>query len=99
MMVLAGVPDKFWAEAVECATYIIHRTPTSAMKGNKTPLEVWSKKPDVSHFKGFGCMAYAHVPGAQSQKIDKKEMKLLLFAILFSPSATDCSMRRHHISM
>ena len=49
---------------------------TSAIKGNKTPLEVWSgKKPNVSHLKLFGCMVYAHVPDAQRQKLDKKAVK------------------------
>ena len=38
MMVHAGLPDRFWAEAVECAAYIRNRTPMSAVKGNKTPL-------------------------------------------------------------
>ena len=63
MMVHAGLQDKFWAEPVECAAYNRNRTPTSAIKGNKTPCEVWrAKKPDISHFKVFGCMVYAHVP-------------------------------------
>ena len=63
---------------MECAAYIRNRTRTSAIKGNKPPLlEVWSgKKPDVSHLKMFGCMAYAHMPDAQRQKLDKKAMKL-----------------------
>ena len=55
MMVHAGLPDKFWAEDVECAPYIRNRTPTSAIKGNKIPVEVWSgKKPDVLHMKYLG---------------------------------------------
>ena len=30
----------------------------------------------VGHFKVFGCMAYAHIPDAQRQKLDKKSEKL-----------------------
>ena len=70
MMFHSGLLDTFWAEAVQCAAYIRNRTPTSAIKGNKTPLEVWSeKRSDVSHLKVFGCVAYAHVPDAQRQKL------------------------------
>ena len=77
MMDHTGLPNRFWTEAVECAAYIRNRTPTSAIKGNKTPLEGWTgKKPDVSHFKVFGCMVYAHVSDAQRQKLDKKAVKL-----------------------
>ena len=77
MMVHAGLPYKFWAEPVECAAYIRNHTSTSAIKGNKTLLEVWNgKKPDFSHLTVFGCMAYTHVPDARRQKLDKKAMKL-----------------------
>ena len=76
MMTHASLPDKYWAEAVEAATYIRNRTPTTAIKGNKSPLEVWSgRKTDVSNLRVFGCMAYAHVPDAQRQKLDKKAEK------------------------
>ena len=77
MMVHAGLPDRLWAEALECSAYIKNFTPTSAIKGNKTPFEVLSrKKPDVSHLKVSGCMAYAHVPDTKRQKLDKKAVKL-----------------------
>ena len=39
MMAHADLPEKYWAEAVETAAYIRNRTPTTAIKGNKTPLE------------------------------------------------------------
>ena len=62
---------------MKCAAYIRNRTTMSAIKGSKTPLEVWNgEKPDVSHLKVFGCMAYAHVPDAQRQKVEKKVKKL-----------------------
>ena len=58
MMARASLPDKYWAEAVACAAYLNNRTPTSALQGSKTPLEVWSgRKPDISHLRVFGCMA------------------------------------------
>ena len=77
MMAHAGLPEKYWAEAVETVSYIRNRTPTSALAGNKTPLEVWSgRKPDVSHMRVFGCMAYAHVPEKLRQKLDQKAVKL-----------------------
>ena len=77
MMAHAGLPDKYWAEAVEAAAYIRNRTSTSSIKGFKTPYEVWSgKKPDIGNLKVFGCMAYSHVHDSQRQKLDKKAVKL-----------------------
>ena len=39
MMAYAGLPDKYWAEAVDTAAYIRNRTSTSSIKGNKTPCQ------------------------------------------------------------
>ena len=73
----AGVPNGYWAEAVATAVYIRNRTPTSSIKQRVTPVELWSgKKPDVSHFKVFGCMAYAHIHDAERRKLDMKAEKL-----------------------
>ena len=77
MMAHADLPEMYWAEAVETAVYIRNRTPTTAIKGNRTPLEVWSGvPPNIAHMKVFGCMAYAHVPDAPRQKLDSKAIKL-----------------------
>ena len=42
-----------------------------------TPYEKWYKrKPDISHLKVFGCVAYAHIPDCERRKLDKKVEKL-----------------------
>ncbi len=66
MMAHAGLPERFWAEAVETAAYIRNRTPTTAIKDMKRPMEVWNGNvPNIAHMNAFGCMAYAHVPDVQ----------------------------------
>ena len=77
MMSHAKLPDKYWAEAVATAVYVNNRTPTNTIKQDKTPFERWyGKKLNVSNLKVFGCIAYAHVPDSQRQKLDKKSEKL-----------------------
>ena len=44
-----GLSLEFWIEAINCANYIVNRTPTKI-------------KLDVSHFRVFGCEAWAHIP-------------------------------------
>ena len=57
-----GLPKFLWGEAANTAVYIQNRCPHSALD-SKTPEEVFtSKKPDVSHFRIFGCPVYFHVP-------------------------------------
>ena len=73
----AGLPLSFWAEAVSTAVYIRNRCPTSCLK-DKTPYECWhNEKPDVSHFRVFGCNALAHVPEEKRTKLDRKSMKCI----------------------
>ena len=48
-----------------------------AIKECRTPFERWyERKPDVSHLRVFGCVAYTHVPDCSRQKLDKKADKL-----------------------
>ena len=42
-------------------THVHNRCPTAALKSG-TPYELWHKsKPDVAHFRVFGCTSYVHV--------------------------------------
>ena len=77
MIVHAGLPKFYWAEAVNTAVYITNRIPTQALDGNITPFEKWySRKPDLANLKVFGCVAYAHVPKQFRTKLDNKAVKL-----------------------
>lgn len=71
----AGLDDRFWAEAVHTAVYIKNRTPTKAVMG-ATPHEKWTgKKVDISHFKIFGCVAYALIHNRK--KLDSKSKQYI----------------------
>jgi len=67
-----NLPNYFWAEAVATAVYIMNRTPTAVVH-SMTPEEKFTgKKPDVSHLRVFGCIAYVHVPEEKRSKLDPK---------------------------
>jgi len=64
----SGLPEKFWVECLASLVHVTNLCPTSALVG-KTPHEIWyGKKPDVSHLRVWGCLAYVHV---QRDKRDK----------------------------
>lgn len=63
---------KLWAEAVNCAVFVLNRTGTSTVK-DKTPFELWhGKKADIQHFRTFGTQVFVHIPKQQRQKLDAK---------------------------
>ena len=71
------LPDFYWAEAVATTVYIMNRTPTVAIHG-MTPEERYTgRKPDISHLKIFGCIAYVHVPDELRSKLDPKAKKCI----------------------
>ena len=77
MIAHAELSNIFWAEAISAASHVRNRLPTSALKEGETPYEwCYGRKPDVSHFRVFGCMAYAHVPDCERRKLDTKSRKM-----------------------
>lgn len=66
----AGLDKRFWAEAVQTAVYIKNRTPTKAVMGATPEEKFTGKKVNVSHFKVFGCRAYALI--SKRKKLDPK---------------------------
>ena len=65
----ARLPERFWADAVATAVYILNRSPTKALMG-KTPFEAWfGRRPNLSHLRRFGCDAYLHVTDPQRTRL------------------------------
>jgi transposase InsO family protein len=78
MLHASGLPSSFWGEAVTTAAYIRNRCPTKAVDG-LTPYEGWhGKKPSVNHLRAFGCIAYAHIPEKQRNKLQPKALRCIM---------------------
>eukprot|EP00253_Pinus_taeda_P004978 PITA_04978 len=77
MLKAKHLANNYWAEAVNCAAYILNRCPTKAVM-NKVLEEAWSgRKQGVTHMKVFGCVAYAHIPDQLRRKLDSKGEKCI----------------------
>lgn len=71
MLLDANLPMKFWAEAVNTACYLHHRTPTASLLEFKTPYEMlYGSKAPINHLRRFGCTAYKFIP--KEQRKNKK---------------------------
>ena len=68
----SNMPSYMWGEAVRHSVYLLNRLPTKVLKG-RTPHEAWSgRKPDLSHIKMFGCVAYMKTPSVHTSKLDDR---------------------------
>lgn len=75
MLLDAGLPKKYWGEAVMTATYIQNRLPSFSV--DTTPFEKWfGCKPSLKHLRVFGSVAY--VPDAKLAKFKGNAQKLVL---------------------
>lgn len=60
LLIEAGLPKSFWGYAIETSAYLSNRSPTSALKFNKTPYEmIFNKKPNLLTLRIFGCVAFS----------------------------------------
>jgi len=73
------MPLKFWAEAVNTASYLLNRMTTKVL-GDKTPYEIWYVfKPNVDYLKVFGSPCYVLQPEVKRRKLDQKaDMGILI---------------------
>jgi len=77
MLHYAGLPDKFWAEAIFNATYVKNRVPTKTLKETVPYEAFWNRKPSVHYFRTFGCDAYVYVPKENRKKLDFRSKKAI----------------------
>lgn len=70
-----GLPKFLWGEAASTTVYVKNRSPHQALDF-KTLEEVFTgKKPNVSHFRIFGCSVYFHVPKEKRNKLEASGKK------------------------
>jgi hypothetical protein len=70
MLIDRQLPMQFWAEAIRTAVYTNRRTPTSSLSKLKSSYEMlFNKKPEIAHFRRFGCTAYPYL--AKEQQVGK----------------------------
>ncbi|KAE8667231.1 tir-nbs resistance protein [Hibiscus syriacus] len=75
MLHAKNVPERFWAEAMRTAAFVINILPQSRL-GFVSPFEkLWNIKPTVSYFRVFGCVCYVFVPDHLRSKFDKKVVR------------------------
>ena len=77
MMEAKTLPPNFWAEAINCASYIYNRVPHNHLDG-MTPFKSWSgHKLDVTHFRIFGSKAWARIPTEKRKDLQPQSQECI----------------------
>ena len=62
MLLACVIPVRFWPYAVRHSAYLFNRMPTETAFGTMTPHEAkYGVIPDVSRWRKWGCVCYAHI--------------------------------------
>lgn len=70
MLAEANLPESFWAHALGAYRHVDNWSPTSALPGNMIPFEAYKGwKPQIGHFRVFGCAAYVLVGQDKRQSL------------------------------
>jgi hypothetical protein len=90
LMVDKSMPHHYWAETIVTTIYIMNKTPIAAMHG-MIPKEKYSgRKPNLSHLKVFGCIAYVHVLDELRTKLDSKAEKCVFIGYSLEQKGYRC---------
>jgi transposase InsO family protein len=74
LLLESGSPKSLWAAALDTASYIINRLPSSTNPDRKSPFELfYGKEPQIDHLRVFGCPAYVHDETYQGKLSPKSE--------------------------
>ena len=76
-----NVPGAFWGEAVRHSVHLLNRLPTKPM-GYRTPFEAWNgRKPQLGHFRVFGCKAHVRPATPHLKKLDDRSVPMVYFGV------------------
>ena len=66
------IPKSYWAKAAHMAVYLMNQCTTSGVHEVMPHETFYGRKPDLSHTRIFGRIAYVHIPDEKRQKLDPK---------------------------
>ncbi len=85
-----NLPNYFWAKAVVTIVYIMNQTTIAIVHGMTLEEKFTSKKPNVSHLKMFGYIAYVHVPDEKRSKLDPKANRCIFIGYCLEQKGYKC---------
>lgn len=89
LLIDSGLPNDFWAEAMETSNYLRNRLPTKSRgHGELIPEEEWTnRKQNLSHVRIFGSLVLVDIPHEKRSKSDfRKAWEGILIG--YSPDTT-----------
>lgn len=82
MLWASGLPERYWGDAVQYASYIRNRLPTRANADSKSPMEILTgKPPNVGHILKFGSTCTTHIAHKKAASVKRRAEKGVVIGI------------------
>jgi hypothetical protein len=86
MIVSARLPFNLWGETLLTACHVYNRV--LFKKIQSSPYELWNgRKPNLSYFKVWGCIAYFRVPDPKRTKLGPRSIKSVFVGYVMNSKA------------
>lgn len=82
LLIEAGLPRKFWGEALLSSVYLYNRTPNSSLNFVTPYMAKYNKKPDISNIRIWGSLCYKKEPKEFLNKLDSRATPYYLVGYL-----------------
>jgi transposase InsO family protein len=85
-----NMPKIYWAEAAVTAVYLINRCTAEGVHDITPHEKYFGTKPNLSHLKVFGSIAFVHVPDEKRRKLDPKSEKMIFVGYSLEQKGYKC---------
>jgi hypothetical protein len=69
LLIQAFLPERYWAEGLHTATYLLNRLPTTVIQTTCPHLALFGSAPSYEHKRVFGCTCYPNMTAIAPHKL------------------------------
>ncbi|XP_020090489.1 uncharacterized protein LOC109711719 isoform X2 [Ananas comosus] len=79
----AGLPPRFWAEAIQTAVFLVNRLPSLTVLNGRSPYDILHgcASPDLQLIRVFGCLCYPDVQDIADHKLSPRSLPCIFLGL------------------
>jgi hypothetical protein len=75
MLFQANLPERYWAEGLHTATYLLNRLPTKTIQATCPHMALFGSPPMYEHLRVFGCTCYPNTSSTTPHKLSPRSTR------------------------
>jgi hypothetical protein len=75
LLIQASLPERYWAEGLHIATYLLNRLPTTRIQAACPHLALFGSAPSYEHLRVFDCTCYSNTTATAPHKLSPRSTR------------------------